>query len=426
MTDVRMLLAALMFFLATVSGLIFLSMHPTHLKVGIAVDDAVSRHVFQVADAVFRERKKEIRLKTVPLRTAAEVAAALNAGSIDLGVVRSDSGGTTTAEAVLILRREALVIVAPGVPEAADVSVLAGKRIGVLAFGGSEPGSRLGSLFEYYGLARPSPKQVILQPSELAGALASRRFDAYALLGSIAAPAVAASVRKIAESTPSGATIIDMTEAEALAQRVGDLETVSIPAGIFRGNPPLPAQKKDTVAAPVRLLAKTDLDESKVFTLLQQFLAVRSAIRRAAPGYDQYEVPDPDDSPVLVHQGARAFRDGESTGFLERYSDVLYLGLFVIGGVASLGTAVVARFSLGRRRRLMGVLLELRTIGGAITTAISVSQLEAAEVQVEKLMTWVFERAANCELSADDLAAINLAFGCWRSQIEDARARLAA
>ncbi len=424
MTDVRMLLAALLFCIAAVSGVIYIAVQPTQLRVGVTADDAISRHVMQIADQAFRERKKEIRLKTVVLRNAAEVATALNAGAIDLGVARSDNIAAATAEAILLLRREALVIVAPGVDDATDVSALAGKRIGVLAFGGPEPGNRLNALFDYYGLVGASQKSAVIQPAELTDALASRRFDAFALLGSVTAPAVAASVRRIAESSPGGIAIIDMAEAEALAQRVGDLETVSIPAGIFRGNPPLPAKQKGTVAAPVRLMARADLDEGKVSRLLQQFLSVRSAIRRAAPGYDHYEVPDPEDSPVLVHQGARAFRDGENTGLLDRYSDALYLGLFVIGGVASFATAITARFALGRRRRLMRVLGELRAVGASLATATSPPQLDEAETRVELLLSSVFERAANCELSADDLAAINLAFDWWRTQITDARARL--
>ncbi|MGV2979517.1 TAXI family TRAP transporter solute-binding subunit [Camelimonas sp. ID_303_24] len=423
MTDVRMLLAALLFCVAAISGVIYIAIQPTQLRVGVTADDAISRHVMQIADQAFRERKKEIRLKTVVLRNAAEVATALNAGSIDLGVARSDNIAVTAAEAVLVLRREALVIVARGVDDVTDVSALAGKRIGILAFGGPEPGNRLNALFDYYGLVGASQKSAVIQPADLAEALSSRRFDAFALLGSVTAPAVAASVRRIAEGNPGGIAIIDMAEAEALAQRVGDLETVSIPAGIFRGSPPLPAKKKDTVAAPVRMMARADLDEGKVSLLLQQFLSVRSAIRRAAPGYDHYEVPDPEDSPVLVHQGARAFRDGESTGLLERYSDVLYLGLFVIGGVASVATAIAARFALGRRRRLMQVLGELRDIGSSLATATSLPQLDQAEARVEHLLASVFERAANCELSADDLAAINLAFDWWRTQITDARAR---
>lgn len=426
MTDVRMLLAALLFFIAAMSGAIYLAVQPSQLRVGVAADDAISRHVLQIADQVFRERKKDIRLKTVVMKNAADVATALGAGTVDLGVARSDNVAATVAEAILVLRREALIMVASGVDDAADLSALAGKRIGVIAFGGPQPGNRLTTLFDYYGLAGATQKITVIQPADLGEALASRRFDAFALLGSVTAPAVAGSVRRIAESDPAGVVIMDMTEAEAVAQRVGDLETVSIAAGIFRGSPPLPSQKKETVAAPVRLLARADLDENKVSRLLQQFLAIRSAIRRAAPGYDHYEVPDPEDSPVLVHQGARAFRDGESTGLLERYSDLLYLGLFVIGGVASFATAIAARFSLGRRRRVMRVLGELRAVGEKLATVGSVAELDAAEAHVERLLASVFERAANCELSADDLAAINLAFDWWRTQIIDARSRVAA
>lgn len=426
MADVRMLLAALLFCLAGISGLIYLAAQPTHLRVGVAADDVGSRQVMQAADAVFRERKKAIRLKTVVLRSAADVAAALNAGSVDLGVIRSDNTVTTGAETALVLRREALVIVAKGADESTDISALAGKRIGVVALGGTEIGSRLNALFEYYGLVGVAQKSAALQPADLPDALANDKFDVYALVGAITAPALAANVRRIAESGGSGSAIVELAEAEALAQRVGDIETVPIPIGIFRGNPPLPARKKNTLAVPIRLLASPDLDEGKVSRLLQQFLSIRPAIRRAAPGYENYEVPDPEDSPVLVHQGARAFRDGESTSFLDRYSDALYLGLFVTGAVASIATAVAARLSLGRRRRLMGVLHELRAIGGSIPNLASFAEVEAAEAKVETLMATVFERAANCELSADDLAAINLAFGWWRGQIDDARQRLAA
>lgn len=420
----RNLIAIILLCMALASGAIYLGLQPTQLKLAIATSDDIDRAVFSAAAVSLRDRKSTVRLAIVIKPTPVDVASALAAGGADLGILRADVPAPPSAEAVLILRREAVVLVAPGAAGLESVEDLAGKRIAIVRHG-SPAGSNLKAITDFYELPLQVSQESYISDKELPEALSQKRFDAYALVGSIASPAMAASVHAIALAGAGEVTFLNIGQAAAIAKRMPDIEEAEIPEGVFGGRPRLPGKAITTVAVPVRLIARSQLPEEAVTVLIQQIIAMRPVLSRIAPGAEAMETPDPDSSPMLVHAGARAFRDGEFKTFLDRYSDFIYLGLFVVGGVGSLMTAVSAQLERRRRQSVMRILVELQAAVDGLPRHPTDADLDLLERRVGEVYDVAVTLAARCELSADDIAAFTLGLAHARDRLEAVRLRAA-
>ncbi|GGC51877.1 TAXI family TRAP transporter solute-binding subunit [Chelatococcus reniformis] len=419
---VRGIIASIMLGVAIGSGIIYLGLQPTTLKLAIAAEDKVDRAIFEAAATALKDKRRQVRLAIKLKPTNEDVAVALGAGTADLGVLRSDATTPTGVEAVLILRREAVVLVAPEWAEVGSFTDLADKRVAIVRHGGPA-GHNINILRDYYGLAAARAHDAVISFEELEEALAAKRFDAYALVGSPTSGPLSASVRRIANASDGKIVFINIDEAEAISRRGPDAEALRIPEGTFGGRPPLPRKELLTLAAPVRLVARPDLDDQPISELARQLIAMRSVLRRVAPGAESLETPDPDTSQMLVQAGARAFRDGDEQTFLDRYSDYLYLSLFLVGGLGSMVTAVTGRFQRRQRQTVMRVLEEVMLTLDKLPRTPSLAQLDEADLHIADVYRLAMQQAAECNLSADDIAAFSLALSHAQTRIDVLRTR---
>jgi hypothetical protein len=86
---------------------------PTVVRVTVARDTPDYQLMTAVAGVMARERET-LRLRVVPLESASASAAAIDDGSTDFAVVRTDIDMPRQGQTVAILHRSPLVILAPG------------------------------------------------------------------------------------------------------------------------------------------------------------------------------------------------------------------------------------------------------------------------------------------------------------------------
>jgi TRAP-type uncharacterized transport system substrate-binding protein len=411
--------------LAVVAGVVHLAVRPTTFKVAVPAGNTLDQRVFGQAGDMLRTMRAPVRIEVVIVDTPKTALEQLGAEKVDLAVLRADAALRDEAETVLIMRREAAVLIAP---KGGKVQKMADLATGMLGITRDEPtdGALLAPVLEYYGIARDKAKYMRLPSDEVANALRQKKVDAVLAIGPIASKQVSDMVAEAARATKGAINFIEIEEADAIAKRIPALEKLEVDQGAFGGRPPRPAESFETVAFSVRLVAGPKSDSDKIAELVKQLYMIRQNINAAVPSAGLMEAPDLDDpTPFLIHPGTRAYVNGDQKTLLDRYSDWIYLGAFFMSGLGSVVVAIFGYFGKFRDGDGRVPLRRLQDLVAAARVAPDAAALDQLERDADATFDSVYAHGIKDEISASALTSFNLGLAELHRSIATRRAALA-
>ena len=113
---------------------------------------------------MLRNQRAPVRIEVVTTENPKAALEALEAGKVKLAVVRSDVAMQGKAQTVLIMRREAAVLIAAKAGKLQKITDLPNATIGVTRDGPLD-GSLLWPVLDYYGIARDKSKYARCRPT---------------------------------------------------------------------------------------------------------------------------------------------------------------------------------------------------------------------------------------------------------------------
>ena len=288
--------------------------------------NTLDQRVFGLAAEMLRTQRAPVRIEVVTVENTKAALEALEAGKVKLAVVRSDAAMQGRAHTVMIMRREAAVLIAPKAGKLQKITDLPNAMIGVTRDGPLD-GSLLWPVLDYYGIARDKAKYIAVPTDEVANALRQKKVDAVIAVGPIVPSRWAMWSREAARGVKGAIKFIDIEEADAIAKRIPALESIEVEQGAFGGRPPRPAESFNTLGYSIRLVATPKADNDTIAELVRQLYLIRQNLNAAIPGAGLMEAPDLDEATsFLIHPGVRAYVNGEQRNWFDRYSDYIYLG----------------------------------------------------------------------------------------------------
>lgn len=410
--------------LAVVAGIVHIAVRPNTFKVAVPAGNTLDQRVFGHASDMLRTMRAPIRIEVVTVENGKVALEQLDKHQAQLAVLRSDAALQGEAETVLIMRREAAIMIAPKNGKMQKISDLTNGTLGI-AREGPIDAALLGPVFDYYGIPRDKPKYLAMPPDEVANALRQKKIDAVLAVGPIASKQLSDIVAEAARATKGAINFIEIEEADAIAKRIPALEKLEVDQGAFGGRPPRPAESFETVAFSVRLVAGPKSDADSVTELVKQLYMIRQNINAAVPGAGLMETPDLDDpTPYLIHPGTRAYVNGDQKNLLDRYSDWIYLGALFLSGI---GSAIAAAFGYfgGRRNDGQAPLRKLQDLVAAARVAPNAAALAQIEHDADAAFDSVYAHGIKDELSAPALVSFDLGLSELRRAIAARRAALA-
>ncbi len=173
------LIATLAFVLLGAAALVlsFMAM-PTRLKVGVGPDDRDHARMMAAFARKLQDDRAPVRLTLVRKQTFAELARALDAGEVDLAVVRSTAmprQGLTVA----VLHELPIVFVVVGPTRLNTLADLRQRRVGVLR-GTPENLELFDNVLRLAGINPAQVTKVPLEPDNMAAAIDQKQVDAIA------------------------------------------------------------------------------------------------------------------------------------------------------------------------------------------------------------------------------------------------------
>ena len=405
-------------------GALFFVERPTVLKVAIPGGNRSDIDLLSAASKVVRHGHHPIRFTVVLVPDPKSAAAQLDDGKVDMAVVRTDGPMPAEGQTVVILHRDALILVAPGGSPLKEISDLAGHTIGIVEnIADNKP--ILEATLAQYEVSPDSVKTVSLTPDKVREALKSHQVDAILVVGIVSGSKVQDTVKAVGEVADEPPVYLAVPEAAAIAQRSAAFESFEVVKGAFHGSPPGPADEYDTLSITHRLVASTSLSDSVVADVTRFFLSERSALVAVDPIARRIEAPSTDKgSPLPAHPGTAAYIDDEEETFLDQYSDFIYLGAMFFGVIASGATAMFSRLNAQGARAVEQLTMRLLDILKLVRDAPSLDLVHTLQAETDEIVGVALQSDQARNLDERRLGALGLALDQVREAIRDRRAML--
>lgn len=377
--------------MAAVGLLIWLvSNQPRTLKIAVGPDGSQQMLFMRSLARAMIETRQPFRLKIVPRSDSISAAKALDAGEVQLALVRSDDATSVEARSVVVVQKRHVLVVARADSGLADISSLLGRNVGVVRGGSDDNRMLVRRILQHYAISEelePDPMDLQDLPLQRAGAaLTSRKVDALVF---VAWPGqrLRRLISEIVDRDKVALVFAGVPSPDALAFRYRDLEASELPPGVLGGSPPRPAAALATVAITYEIAAGEAMPDATVAALASALLEARTRLRRVDDNAFAVETPPVDEQRrYLPHAGVVALVNDESQTFLETYSDYIWLGLF---GLSILGSSITGFLAwAGLREAPPGKSLGLRLAGlvERLDAARTLAQVDAVEAEFEDMV----------------------------------------
>lgn len=424
----RTVLAAVTACLVVIGGVaaaLYAYNRPTELRLAVA-QGAQDFRLMTAAAQTFAHQREPVRLRIAPMADAAAAAASLEHGTSDLAVVRSDAL-PAAARAMVVLHRNAALLVAPGGTKLKKIADLRGRKVGLVQenAGGRSNLRLLETILDQYGVPRESVTATTLAPAAVANALRARAIDAVFLVALPQIGATSEVVGQVAASNGQAPVFLPIAEAKAIAKRYPTLEATEVLRGALGGDPPRPAEALETSGVSVLLVGRASIDASVAGEVTRQFLTHRAALAALTPLANYMEAPSTDkDAAVPAHQGTIDFIDGDEHGFFDRYSDFFYLGAMLTSLVGSAAAAVASRLRLSNQERSEKLIERLLEILAGARAASNPAELDDYERELDEAVVASLTDGRLRKMAPAELHIVSLALDQARLAIQERRRAL--
>jgi len=364
-----------------------------------------------------------VRLKVIDTGTTVEAARQFAAGKVDLAVVRGDVGDLSQAQAIVVLTHMPVLLIAPPGSSIDSIDKLKGHTVGVL---GAEANAKIVDVLNNtYDLVRG---KVVFKPLNLQDARqAVQSKQVSALL--VAIPLTEKYLSQVKGFFPQGTkatpVLIPIETAAAIADANRAYESFDVPKGTLRGAPPVPDDDLTTLQTTLYLVAKKSLSNDEATSLTQNIMKVRRELLRENPLLAQITAPSTDQDAYLpVHPGAAAVYNGTTQSFIDEYSNYIYIGPMILGGIASVLAAAWKFLGIGQPEFRKGPLDTLYGLAQRIRSVNSDSELATIEEEIDNVLKAERLKAEEGDENAVDAATLNVVAHRLENMIHDRREML--
>src|ERR1700694_788455 len=366
--------------------------------------------------AMLKNSNSKLRLKIVTNADNAKALAQFDRRQADLAVLRTDAKVPPRARALAILEHDVLLLISPGSKKIKSLADLKKKKIAVLADGdngaafvrnlldlseGPDAGSRVqmappnSTLDKLFGSGGYGAVIAIAHASTI---MKDKRYEQYAKRG--------------------GFTVNAIDESKALARRNPGLSEETLATGMLSSAPAIPDDDLDTIGLQWLLVAQSKMSTSTAGELARTIYENKAELALDDGFGSRIEPADVDkDAFIVAHQGAAEYINDDTKSFMDRYSDLLYLGagaLSVIGSIFAGFYAKVTRIAPEKASELATSILD---IGERMEHANTLDALEALQDELEGILRGAVVGLRDGTISTDGLDTFKLGYEFVRDEI---------
>jgi TRAP-type uncharacterized transport system substrate-binding protein len=397
---------------------------PTTLTVAVGSADGEAVRIMSAIAARLVSKNASVRLDVVETPSILDAANAFSSGKTDLAIVRGDVGDLSQAQAVIVVARLVVLLVAPPGSSVEKITDLKRATIGVV--GGDINRAVVSALTDEYDLSR-TVKFRNLAPAEVRRAVEAKEVQAILAVVPLAEKYLTLIRGLYPQSPKSGPVLIPIDSAGAIAEKMRAFESFDVPKGTLRGSPPIPPDDLTTLRVTLYLVAKKNIDDDVITELTEALLNARRDIIGDLPILAQVTAPNTDaDAYLPVHAGAAAFFNGTQQSFLDKWGNAIFLAPMVFGALISVMAAGWKFVRAGEPATPKQALDSLYALARRIRTTETEAELSDIEREIDGLLEAQRSKVAADDENALEVTTLNVAAHRLEYLIHDRRAAIAA
>ncbi len=334
---------------------------------------------------VLKNNSSKLRLKIATNTDSAKALAQFERRQADLAVLRTDAKVPPRARALAILEHDVLLLLSPGGKKIKSLAELKKKKIAVLA-DGEDNAAFVRKFLEISGNSDATSRIEMAPPNSPFDKLfASGGYGA--AIAILQASTIVKDKRYEQYAKAGGFTVNPIDETKALARRYPGISEETLATGMLSSSPPIPDDDISSIGLQWLLVAQSRISTSTAGDLARTVYENKAELALPDGFASKIEPADTDkDAFIVAHQGAAEYINDDTKSFMDRYSDLLYLGagaLSIIGSIFAGLYAKVTRVAPEKASELATAILD---IGERTAHATSMDALDALQDELEAIL----------------------------------------
>jgi hypothetical protein len=213
-------------------------------------------------------------------------------------------------------------------------------------------------------------------------------------------------------------TVNAIDESKALARRNPGISEETLATGMLSSAPAIPDDDLDTIGLQWLLVAQSRMSATTAEYLARTIYENKADLALEDGFASRIEPADTDkDAFIVAHQGAAEYINDDTKSFMDRYSDLLYLGagaLSIIGSIFATIYAKVTRIAPEKAGELATAILD---IGERIENANTLDALDTLQDELESILRGAVIGLRDGTISTDGLDTFKLGYEFVRDEI---------
>jgi TRAP-type uncharacterized transport system substrate-binding protein len=384
-----------------------------------AVGDANSEEALFAAKlaTVLKNNSSRLRLKVAFNADNAKALAQFDRKEADLAVLRTDAKVPPRARTLAILEHDVLLLIGPGnkkIKSLADLKKI--KKIAVRGDGDSNVAFVRNVLDFSDGTEAASRVQLAPPGSTLDKLFGSGGFGAVIAIGHASKVMKDKGYEQYAKR--GGFTLNAIDEAKALARKIPGISEETLSTGMLSSSPEIPDDDLDTVGLQWLLVAQSRMTTTTAGDLARIIYENKSALALDNGFASRIEPAATDkDAFIVAHQGAAEYINDDTKSFMDRYSDMLYLGAAAASVIGSIFATIYTNITRIAPEKASELATAILNIGERIEHANSLDALEALQDELEHILRGAVIGLRDGTISSDGLDTFRLGYEFVRDEI---------
>ena len=387
------------------------------LTFAVATDAGVEAKFAAKLAAVLQANNSSLRLKIGKNADSDKALAAFDRKQADLAILRTDQKVPSRARAIAILDKDLVLLLSPKGKKLANLEVLKGKKIAIL---GNDDRNEafIRRALASYDIANPrTVLQTVPPGSAVDKLLAPNGYAAVFAVENASRLGKERTYERMAKG--QGFMLNAIPEAKAIERKIPGIVAETIEEGLLSASPQVPDDDTQSLALQWLLVAQSSLSEAKGTELARTLFENKSQVVLDDGFASHIEPADTDkDNFISAHRGAAQYFNDETKSFVERYSDLLYVGLAALSIIGSIFVGLYTAFTRVAPEKAGALAASLLEIGEKIEDTKTVEELDELQMQFEAILKQVVAGLRDGTVSADGLDTFRLGYEFVRDTLQ--------
>jgi TRAP-type uncharacterized transport system substrate-binding protein len=366
-------------------------------------------------DAVLKSNASRLRLKIVPNADSAKALAQFDRRQADLAVLRTDAKVPPHARALAILEHDIVLLISPAGKKITSLAALKKKKIAVLAASDSSAVFVRNSL-DISENSDAAARVQMAPPNSFEKLFSSGGFGAAVVIAH--ASTIVKDKRYEEYAKRGGFTLNAIDESKALARRIPGITEETLATGMVSSSPAIPDDDLDTIGLQWLLVAQNRMSTTTAGDLARAIYENKAELVLDDGFATKIEPADTDkDAFVIAHQGAAEYINDETKSFMDRYSDIMYLGAGALSVIGSIFAAIYTNLTRVAPEKASELATAILDIGERMEHATSLDALDALQDELEAILRRAVVGLRDGTISTDGLETFKLGYEFVRDEL---------